>query len=164
MQSFLSLAIDNVKGLPKQADEPLFEPALEYLKVRAWGLPAALVSTVGIGSFRGQLDTTTPLKIALLENMINLLLDLVLIFGFSTHIGIESINTIFLHIPAYGVSGAACATVISEWFSSIAFLRIMLQNGLLDPAEAIVPPKWKDIRSLAEVSILCRYYSLTNNG
>lgn len=145
-------------------DEPIFEPALEYLRVRAWGLPAALISTVGIGSFRGQLDTTTPLKIALLENIINLVLDILLIFGFSKSFEIGAAGTIFLHIPAYGVSGAACATVISEWFSSIVFLRIMLQNGLLDPAEAIVPPKWKDVRALVEVNTLYQYYSLANNG
>ena len=86
--------------------------------MRAASLPFAGVNTVAIGSFRGLLDTKTPLKVAIVINLINLVLDPVLIYGIGQH--------------AYsGAAGAALATTISEIAGSLIFLHMMRESGLL---------------------------------
>ena len=55
----------------------------------------ALISTVAFASFRGTLDIMTPLRIAIISNIVNVLLDPFMIFSMGM-----------------GVAGAAAAT----WF------------------------------------------------
>lgn len=91
-------------GTPSEA----IEPALTYLRIRAWAAPAVLVVTTGHGVFRGMQDTATPLKITLVLNVINLVLDAVLILG----IGL-------------GIAGAALATVAAQWVGAGWFLALL---------------------------------------
>lgn len=83
-------------------------PALEYLRIRALAGPAVLVITAGHGIFRGWEDTRTPLRITLGLNVINLVLDPLLIFGFG-----------------WGLAGAAIATAIAQWAGAIGFLVLI---------------------------------------
>lgn len=89
--------------------------ARDYLAVRACALPAVLISNVGVGAYRGLLDTQTPLKIAVLANVLNFALDPVLIFGVPA-----------LHVPAFGVAGAAGATVVSECVAAAAYVALLV--------------------------------------
>lgn len=76
--------------------------SVTYIRVRAFGGPAVLLSMVSFGILYGLADMRTPLLVALTVNCLNIVLDAVLIFGFGA-------------IPALGITGAALASTISQW-------------------------------------------------
>jgi len=82
--------------------------AVTYLRIRAWAAPALMVIMVANGTFRGHQDTVTPLRLTLVLNLVNLVLDPVLIFG-----------------AGWGIAGAATATVIAQVTGAVLFLRAM---------------------------------------
>ena len=79
--------------------------ATEYIQLRLIGAPAVIVTIVGFGALRGIQEMKTPLWIALAINFTNILLDIVLIFGWS-------------FVPALGVGGAALASSFSQWLGA----------------------------------------------
>jgi putative MATE family efflux protein len=91
------------------AQGPLAEPALEYLRIRAFAGPAVLFVTAGHGIFRGWHDTRTPLVVTLGLNAVNLALDPLLIFGLG-----------------WGIRGAAVATAVAQWAGALWFLWLIL--------------------------------------
>ena len=60
--------------------------ARTYLRISLLGAPFVLVALAGTGYLRGLQDTRTPLFIALAANALNLVLELVFVYGF--HLGI----------------------------------------------------------------------------
>jgi len=88
----------------------LRDPALAYLRIRALAGPAVLLIMAGHGIFRGVQDTRTPFRITLLLNLVNLVLDPLLIFGFG-----------------WGLEGAAWATVVAQWAGAGAFLWLIFR-------------------------------------
>ena len=68
-------------------------------------MPAILTDTASIGILRGYLDTKTPLRVAFIANAVNLLVDLVTIFGLKL-----------------GSTGAAIATTSAEIIAAALFL------------------------------------------
>lgn len=79
--------------------------AVTYLEIRFLGAPAVLATMAAFGALRGLQDMRTPFWIAVSLNVVNIALDAVLIFGFGP-------------IPAFGLPGAAWATVASQWFGA----------------------------------------------
>lgn len=79
--------------------------ACEYMQFRLLGAPAVLITTACFGALRGQQDMRTPLYVAVVVNLMNVLLDWLLIFGVGS-------------FPALGVAGAALASSISQWFGA----------------------------------------------
>ncbi len=106
----------------------LMPDALAYLRVRAWAGPALLIITAGNGAYRGYLDTRTPLKFALLFNLVNLVLDPLFIFVFG-----------------WGLVGAAYATLVAQWLGAAAFLLGLV----LGPAQVPLPRAWPRLRDIA---------------
>ncbi|TVP59716.1 MAG: MATE family efflux transporter, partial [Gemmatimonadales bacterium] len=90
------------------ASGELEDPSLAYLRIRALAGPAVLLIMAGHGVFRGLQDTRTPLWITLGLNVVNLVLDPLLIFGFG-----------------WGLEGAAWATVVAQWAGALAFLALL---------------------------------------
>lgn len=84
------------------------QPAIDYLRWRAIGVPAATVLLVSNGIFRGRGDTKTPLFCTILGTAINIILDPILIFS--------------LHM---GCAGAGAATAISQWVSVLPQLYLL---------------------------------------
>lgn len=80
--------------------------ATQYIQVRLFAAPAVLITFTGFGVLRGMQDMKTPLWIAVGINVLNILLDYPLIFGFGV-------------IPAMGVAGSALATSIAQWLGVI---------------------------------------------
>ncbi len=73
----------------------------DYYQIRSAGLPFSLLIACIFGIFRGLQNTIWAMTISLVGGAINLLLDLILVNGLWS-------------IPAYGVEGAAWASVISQ--------------------------------------------------
>ncbi|QLF92752.1 MATE family efflux transporter [Pseudomonas sp. ABC1] len=93
----------------KQALLHLMQPSAElndltedFFHIRLLGLPAALANYALVGWFLGTQNARVPLAILLVTNLVNILLDLLFILGFS-----------------WGVPGAAWASVIAEYSGAL---------------------------------------------
>lgn len=102
----------------------LMAPALQYLKIRALALPAALVTLVGTAASLGQRDSRTPLRVASATGSFNLVVDLFLVLG----------------PPKLGIFGAAIATFGSQYLGAVIFL-LHLSRGRLQLSPKV--PSWK---------------------
>jgi putative MATE family efflux protein len=76
-----------------------------YLRISLFGVPALLLMLAGTGYLRGRQDTRTPLLVALLSNVVNLGLELLLIYGLG-----------------YGIGASALATVIAQWGAAAVYV------------------------------------------
>lgn len=85
------------------------EMAVPYYQLMAYSLPAVMIYGCFKQFLEGAGNTTTPMIIAIITNIINLILNWVFIFG---HFGCE----------AMGVYGAGLATLISRWLSPLLIL------------------------------------------
>ena len=68
--------------------------ALVYLRISTFGLPALFVTMAGTGYLRGLQDTRTPLVVAVVTSVVNLVVQLVLIHGFDQGIGASALSTV----------------------------------------------------------------------
>ncbi|EEE52615.1 hypothetical protein OsJ_34946 [Oryza sativa Japonica Group] len=93
----------DIVGVP--VDSPMRIPAEQFLTLRAYGAPPVIVALAAQGAFRGFMDTKTPLFAVVAGNLVNALLDAIFIFPLGL-----------------GVSGAALATVTSEYLTAFILL------------------------------------------
>ncbi|XP_028768996.1 protein DETOXIFICATION 44, chloroplastic isoform X2 [Neltuma alba] len=106
----------NIMGIP--ADSPMHAPAEQFLAFRAFGAPPVVIALAAQGTFRGFLDTKTPLYAIGAGNLLNAILDMMLIFTFG-----------------FGISGAAIATVTSEYLIAFILLWKLSDKVLLIPSD-----------------------------
>lgn len=85
--------------------------AITYLRISALGAPAVLLALVGVGYLRGLQDTRRTLVVAVVSNVVNLVLELVLIYGFG-----------------FGIAASAAATVSAQLLAAAAYGTILLRN------------------------------------
>ena len=97
------------------AGQEVLEAGVGYLKIILLGGITMFLLFLGNAILQGAGDTVTPMKLMILANLINIILDPVFIFGLG---GLPRMNT----------SGAAVATVISQAISAFLVLW-MLSNG-----------------------------------
>ena len=97
--------MDVVGGSGQAADD-----AARYLRLSAPGLPCALVALAGQGFLRGVRDLRTPLVILIAANAANVVLELVLVYGFDL-----------------GLDGSALGTVIAQLGMGVAFAVLLLR-------------------------------------
>ncbi|MCO5578121.1 hypothetical protein L7F22_031959 [Adiantum nelumboides] len=110
----------DIMGVPMSSN--MRAPAEQYLALRAVGAPAVVVSLAVQGVFRGFKDTRTSLYATVSGNVINVILVPILMFSLE-----------------YGVSGAAVATVIAEYFIALFLLLKMSKKVVL------LPPDLRDL-------------------
>ena len=84
------------------ADGAVRTNALVFLRISLWGLPAMLVVLAGTGYLRGLQDTRTPLLLAIGTGVLNLVLELVLVYGFDQGIGASALSTVIAQWVAAG--------------------------------------------------------------
>lgn len=108
-----------------------FAPARQYVLIRAISLIPALLSTIGLATYRGRQDTVTPLKISVAAQFIQILLVPLLVFK----VGL-------------GITGAAAATSISVMASAMAYMVLLFNDRLVSLTKFLKPPDWKSLRKL----------------
>jgi MATE family, multidrug efflux pump len=91
--------------------------AVTYLRIAAIGLPAAFLALGGQGYLRGISDLRTPLVIVITANALNVVLEVLFVYGFG-----------------WGIEGSAWGTAIAQLFMGAWFLVAILRG--LDRAEA----------------------------
>ncbi len=111
------LAVLGVLGAPGAvrlmgASEVVRPHALVYLRLSALGAPAVLVGLAGVGYLRGRLDTAGPLRIALAANVVNLVGEVVLIYGLGM-----------------GLAASALTTVVAQTGAAVVFAGLILDDA-----------------------------------
>jgi putative MATE family efflux protein len=86
--------------------------ALTYLRISALGIPAMLLVLAATGVLRGLQDTRTPLAVAVLGSVANLLLNLGLVYGLD-----------------WGIAGSAWGTVIAQYLMTSVYLTVVVRGA-----------------------------------
>jgi putative MATE family efflux protein len=127
----LSLVAPEISRLLLGNDRPVIA-SVSYLRLSAFGLPFLFVSFAGMGHFNGLANAGVTFRIAVVSNVLNLVLEVVLVFGLGL-----------------GLRGSALGTVIAQVFAATAYafasfrlvdrrprtprfvdLKALLQNGV----------------------------------
>ena len=87
------------------ASDNLLEQARIYLKISMFGAPAMLLSLAGVGYLRGTKNTVRPLWVAITTAILNLFIEILLIYGLG-----------------YGIGASAISTVIAQWIGAAVYL------------------------------------------
>jgi MATE family multidrug resistance protein len=112
----------------------LREPAMTYLRIRAFAGPAVLLLNVGHGAFRGFQDTRTAMLVTVGLNVVNLILDPILIFGLG-----------------WGIAGAATATVVAQWAGAFVFLWLLLERRREEFGVELVLPTLEELLPFIQI-------------
>ncbi len=114
-----------------------------YLRVSLYGAPAMLIMMAGVGYLRGLKDTVRPLWIAVGTAALNLVLEIIFIYGFGLNIG-----------------ASAAATVMAQWVG--AFLYLLLIGQAIIPHRVPLGPDFRTITQLLRVAweLFIRNFSL----
>src|SRR5581483_10939442 len=106
--------------------------AVTYLRISALGAPAYLVALAATGYLRGMQDTRTTLVVAVVANAVNLVLEVVLVFGFDA-----------------GIAGSAWGTVIAQLGAAGAYVVIVARA--VRTTGASVWPRRDGLRTVAVI-------------
>lgn len=97
------------------AGPEILTESVEYFQVSSWGFIFLFMFFVFQSLMRGIGDVFMPMYIVLATVILNLLLDPLFIFGYGP-------------VPAYGVAGAAVASIITQGLSAFAGLYILFRG------------------------------------
>ncbi|GGG91768.1 MATE family efflux transporter [Polaribacter pacificus] len=84
------------------ADNLILQYCIEYYQIRVFGFPFSLFTFAIFGAFRGLQNTYYPMIVAIIGALLNIVLDIILVYG------IEG------WIPAMDIKGAAYASVFAQ--------------------------------------------------
>ena len=136
----LHFNVDSLMRLlaPSEAVQQL---AGNYLAICAFGAIGMCAATIFSSFFLGIGDSRTPLYVTLFVNLLNAALDYTLIFG-------------KFGMPAWGVSGAAVATSISEFVYALVLGVLFIRRGRHRAfATSLVLPQMDPVRRLLRIGL-----------
>jgi putative MATE family efflux protein len=122
-----ALAVPLVHGLGGRGEVAAL--AVGYLRIATLGVPMALIALAGQGFLRGVGDLRTPLVVVVVANVVNVVLELLFVYGFD-----------------WGLTGSAWGTVIAQAGMGAAFVAALLRA----PADSRRPNRGR-IRSLVSI-------------
>ncbi|MET1036957.1 MAG: MATE family efflux transporter [Aeromicrobium sp.] len=108
--------------------------AEDYLLVSALGVPAVLLMLAATGALRGVLDLRTPLVASIAANVLNVVLNLLLVYGLD-----------------WSVRGAAAGTVIAQWCAAAWLVAVVVRRAR--PARASTRPHVGRIVAAARLGV-----------
>ncbi len=94
-----------------------------YLRIAALGAPMFMIAAAGQGFLRGMGDLKTPLKILVAAHLVNVVLEVLFVYGFD-----------------WGLAGSAWGTVIAQAGMAAAFVRVQIKAGWERPDFARIRP------------------------
>jgi putative MATE family efflux protein len=118
----------------------VLQHATTYLSISALGLPFVLLAFLGHGVLRGYNDLRTPLKIVVVANVANLVLEIVAVYG--------------LHL---GVAGSAGTTVVVQAGAAAWFMWAIRRQMMK------VRPSWEHSRPLLTLGVHVAVRSVAMN-
>lgn len=104
-----------------------------YLGVSIWGFPFLLLMMSAGGSFYGRQNTVTPLVLAVSGALANLVIEVVLIYGFGYGLGASALATVIAQVA----TGSIAAGLVVRWAGTVGVgprpvwstMRQLLQAG-----------------------------------
>lgn len=128
----LAIAVAGVVlGLPLLrllgAEGAVLDEAWIYLRISLIGVPGMLLVFAGTGYLRGLQDTRTPLAVAVVSALANLVIQAALIYG-----------------AGYGIGASALSTVIAQWGSAVVYLVVIVREVRIH--EVPLPPHPSTLR------------------
>ena len=111
------LAVPVVRLMGGEGD--VADGAVTYLRIAALGAPAFMLASAGQGYLRGMGDLRTPLIILVAAHAVNVVLELLFVYGFD-----------------WGLAGSAWGTVIAQLGMGAAFVAVQLRAGWQRPVLA----------------------------
>ena len=119
-------------------DDAVSGYATTYLRIAFLGMTPLLVMLAATGVLRGFQDTRTPLVVAVVGNALNVVLNLVLVYGVGSFAGL-------------GVAGSALGTVLAQVASAAALLYVVVRGARR--AGASLRPDLPGIRAAARAGV-----------
>jgi putative MATE family efflux protein len=117
---FIGFAAEGLLGVI--GDDPaVIDQGVTYLQISAVGVPFQFITIAAIGYLYGLPDTKRPFVVFASANALNLVLELVLVFGFDR-----------------GIAGSAWGTVIAQMASAAALLAIVVPRLRRDGLHRLV--------------------------
>lgn len=98
------------------AEGLILEYSSSYYRIRIFGLPFTLFTFAVFGIFRGLQNTYIPMIIAIIGAVLNVFLDIILVYG------IEG------YIPALHIDGAAYASLISQIIMAVLAIIFLIKK------------------------------------
>jgi len=106
--------------------------AVDYLRWSMPGLVGMLLIFAGTGVLRGLQDTRTPLVVASAGFTLNIVLNLILVYGLN-----------------WSVTGSAVGTSVAQWAMALVYLVIVRRNARNHGVS--LRPDWRGVRSMTRV-------------
>ena len=107
--------------------------ALVYLRISLLGFPAMLMGLAGVGYLRGLQDTKGPLWVAAGSALLNLGLEIVLVYGFAQGIGASALSTVAAQTAAAWVFAWWIKKAVADWGVTLrpdwAVIRRLMESG-----------------------------------
>jgi putative MATE family efflux protein len=120
------------------AGSDVSEAATTYLRIAFLGTTPLLIMLATTGVLRGLQDTRTPLVVAVAGNALNVVLNLLLVYGVGTFDG-------------FGIAGSALGSVIAQVASAAALLTVVIRAARREGAP--LNPDWPGIRAAARAAL-----------
>ena len=105
-----------------------------YFQISTLGIPAMLMVLAATGALRGILDLRTPLIVMIGANVLNVALNLLLVYGLD-----------------FGIAGAAIGTVIAQWMAAACLVGVVIVRA--SSASSPISPHVNEILSAAKTGI-----------
>jgi putative MATE family efflux protein len=120
------------------AEAEVADPATTYLRIAFLGTTPLLVMLATTGVLRGLQDTRTPLAVAVAGNALNIVLNLLLVYGLGSFDGL-------------GIAGSALGSVLAQLASAGALLAVVVRGARREGAE--MRPDLPGIRAAARSGV-----------
>ncbi len=120
--------------------------ATTYLRIAFLGTVPLLVMLASTGVLRGLQDTRTPLVVAVAGNGLNIVLNVVLVFGVGSW-------------PGLGIAGSAIGSVLAQLASAAALLAVVVRAARRE--QASLRPDLPGIRMAARAAVALVIRTLT---
>ena len=106
-----------IQFLYADADADVIEAANIYMSIINFSYPILAVLQTILGVLRGSGNTRTPMLITIIMNVANVIVGYILIFG---------MDVWFIHIPSFGVAGAAVSLLLCRAIGLVISLYYLL--------------------------------------
>ena len=128
------------------ADAGVAEQGTAYLRVAVLGITPLLLMLAATGVLRGLQDTRTPLVVAVVGNLLNIVLNLLLVYGAGP-------------LPALGIEGSALGSVLAQWASAAALVAVVVRGARR--RQASLAPDLPGIRAAGRAAVALVVRTLT---
>lgn len=129
------------------ADAEVTGFGVDYLVFALFGVTPLLVMLAATGVLRGLQDTTTPLVVAVLGNVLNVVLNVVLVYGAGP-------------VPALGIAGSALGSVVAQLLSAVVLLAVVVRGARRHGASLRPRPAGVRVAARASVPLVVRTLTL----